>query len=253
MAQIVSITSGKGGVGKTAFAVNLAAYLSSKKNRVLLIDADLGLANVHILCGAKPSYTLSDYIEDKADIADIVVEGPAGVKMISGGSGVAEMANLDEENRNKILKAIVGLKRWCDIIIIDTAAGISRAVTDFIQISEQTIVICTPNFAAIADAYGVMKVVTSEGYWGKINLVVNRVLSSEEAEAVFKKLQGCTERFLGLGISMLGFVPEDPAVNKAVQKRSPFVMSFPGSVASKYLQMIGDEVEKWIANKVEAR
>jgi len=252
MAKIISVTSGKGGVGKTAFGVNLGTSLASKGHRVLFIDADLGLANAHILCGTKPAKTLSQYIEGRADIADIVLDGPGGMKLISGGSGVAEMANLDDKGRQKILQAVDSLRPWCDVIIIDTAAGISCSVTDFVKMSDEAVVVCTPNFAAIADAYGIMKVVTADGYAGKVRLVVNRVLAPEEASAVYKKLQGCTGRFLSLDLALLGYLPEDPSVNRAVQKRQPFLVAFPEAVVSKYMRQLAETVEKELIGSVKS-
>ena len=252
MAQILSVTSGKGGVGKTSFAVNLGTALAASGRKTLILDADLGLANAHILCGSRPEKTLSDYVEGKVDLPEVIVEGPGGLRLISGGSGVAEMANLDEEGREKILQAVMSLTPWVDVVIIDTAAGISRSVTDFIKISDHTMVVCTPNFAAIADAYGIIKVITSEGYKGGLHLLVNRVLSMDEAEAVYKKLQGCTKRFLGLDIELLGFLPEDPAVNKAVQKRNPYLLSFPDTVVSRYLGEVAKKVENAFLEKIQA-
>ena len=251
MAQILSVTSGKGGVGKTSFAVNLATSLARGGRRTLILDADLGLANAHILCGSRPEKPLSDYVEGKVDLPEVIVQGPEGLRMISGGSGVAEMANLDEGGREKILQAVLSLTPWVDVIIIDTAAGISRSVTDFIKISDHTLVVCTPNFAAIADAYGIMKVITSEGYKGGLHLLVNRVLSMDEAEAVYKKLRGCTNRFLGLDIQLLGFLPEDPAVNKAVQRRIPYLLSFPDSVVCRYLNQVAKKVEDTLLEKIQ--
>jgi len=247
MARIIAVTSGKGGVGKTSFAVNLGTALAARERRVLLLDADLGLANAHILCGSRPEKTLSDYVEGRAEIAEIIAAGPGGLKMISGGSGVAEMANLGEAGREKIVQAVLGLDPWCDAIIVDTAAGISRSVTDFVRIADEAVVVCTPNFAAIADAYGIMKVVASEGFRGRMHLVVNRVLSMEEAEGVYKKLQGCTTRFLNLRIELLGYLPEDPVVNRAVQRRTPFLLAFPDAVASRYMGQLAEKLETLIA------
>ena len=189
-AVIFSVTSGKGGVGKTSLAVNIATDFASRGYRTVLVDTDLGLANTHILCGVQPQRTLSDYLEGKAQLADIITDGPQGVKLISGGSGVKEMANLDEVGRDRVLAAIKELRPFCDLVILDTGAGISTSVTDFVSISDHTLVVTTSNFAAIADAYGIVKIMVQEGYKSAMHLLVNRVRSPAEAEQVYKKLKG---------------------------------------------------------------
>ncbi len=246
LAKIFAVTSGKGGVGKTSVAVSLAAEFASRGYRTIVVDADLGLANAHILAGLKPTKTLSDYLDGTAELAEIVVPGPAGVKFISGGSGVREMANLDAEDRQRILKAVQELRPYCDLILLDTAAGISHSVTDFVSISDHTILVTTSNFAAIADAYGIIKVMVQDGYQNAMHLIINRVRSPEEAEQVFKKLKGCTDRFLSFALNWLGLLPEDSCVEGAVLKRTPFCEAFPGSVATRYLKKLATALERYL-------
>lgn len=245
-AVIFSVTSGKGGVGKTSVAVSIATEFARRGFRTVLMDTDLGLANTHILAGLKPEKTLSDYLEGRVELAQIIVDGPAGVKYISGGSGVKEMANLDDGGRDKILHAVQELRPFCDLILLDTGAGVSRSVTDFVSISNHTIVVTTSNFAAIADAYGIIKIMVQDGYKSAMHLLVNRVRSPEEAEQVFKKLKGCTERFLSFDLNWLGLLPEDNSVEGAVLKRLPFCEAFPGSVATRYLKKIVTALERFL-------
>ena len=245
-AKIIAITSGKGGVGKTSLSVNLACELSRRGHRTIVVDTDLGLANAHILAGIKPKMTLSDYIEGKAELAEIIEDGPCQVKFISGGSGVQEMANLDDNGRARICVAIEELQPFCDIILLDTGAGVSKGVTDFITMAEQTILVTTSNFASIADAYGIVKVIVQDGYDRPIHAVVNRVRSPEEAEQVFLKLKGCTDRFLSFDLNWLGLLPEDSSVEGAVLKRTPFSEIFPGSVAARYLAKLVTALERYI-------
>lgn len=245
-ATVFCVTSGKGGVGKTAFAVNTAVEFARRGYRTIVVDADLGLANAHILGGVKPAKTLSDLLDKKAELHEIIVDGPGGAKFVSGGSGVAEMANLDDAGRKRIVDAVQALKPYCDIVVIDTGAGVSKAVTDFVAISDHTIVVTTSNFAAIADAYGIVKIMVQEGYRRSMHLVVNRVRSPEEAEQVFKKLKGCTERFLSFDLNWLGLLPEDTSVEGAVTKRSPFCESFPNSVATRYLKKVVTSLERFL-------
>lgn len=245
-AKIVAITSGKGGVGKTTLSVNLACELARRGHRTIVVDTDLGLANAHILAGIKPEKTLSDYIEGNAELAEIIVDGPCKVKFISGGSGVKQMANLDDNGRARICVAIEELQPFCDVILLDTGAGVSKGVTDFVTLAEQTILVTTSNFASIADAYGIVKVVVQDGYDKPVHCVVNRVRSPEEAEQVFLKLKGCTERFLDFDLNWLGLLPEDSSVEGAVLKRSPFSEIFPGSVAARYLTKLVTGLERFI-------
>jgi len=246
-AAVFAVTSGKGGVGKTSLSVNLASEFSQRGYRTVVVDTDLGLANAHILAGVKPTRTLSDYIEGRAALADIIEDGPANVKFISGGSGVQGMANLDDEGRNRILNAINEVRPFCDVVIIDTGAGVAKNVTDFVALADHTIVVTTSNFAAIADAYGIIKVVALNGYENPMHCVVNRVRSPEEAEQVFMKLKGCTERFLGFGLNWLGLLPEDNSVEGAVLKRVPFNEAFPGSVASRYLAKLVTALARYVS------
>ncbi len=248
LATIFSVCSGKGGVGKTSMSVNLATEFSSRGYRTIVVDADLGLSNTHILAGLKPEKTLSDYLEGSVELADIIMDGPCGVKYISGGSGVREMADLDSSGRNSILDAIQSIRPHCDLVIVDTAAGISRAVTDFVSISDHTIVVTTSNFAAIADAYGIIKVVVQDGYKNSLHLAINRVRSPEEGEQVYKKLKGCTERFLSFDLNWLGLLPEDNSVEGAVLKRLPFCEAFPASVATRYLKKLATALERYLTS-----
>ncbi len=246
LATVLAVTSGKGGVGKTSLAVNMACEFSRRGYRTIIIDTDLGLANTHILAGIKPSKTLSDYLEGRAELAGIIEEGPCKVRFISGGSGVQDMANLDESGRARVLAAIEEIRPFCDVVIVDTGAGVSKGVTDFVQIADHTIVVTTSNFAAIADAYGIIKVVAQNGYQNPMHCVVNRVRSPEEAEQVFAKLKGCTERFLGFDLNWLGLLPEDNSVEGAVLKRAPFSEAFPSSVASRYLTKLVTALTRYV-------
>ena len=247
-ATVFAVTSGKGGVGKTSLSVNLAVEFSKRGYRTIIVDTDLGLANTHILAGIKPARTLSDYVEGKAQLVEIIEDGPGKVKFISGGSGVKEMANLDDGGRQRIITAIDELKPYCDVIILDTGAGVAKNVTDFVMMADHTIVVTTSNFAAIADAYGIIKVVVQDGYHNVVHCVVNRVRSPEEAEQVFLKLKGCTERFLGFDLNWLGLLPEDNSVEGAVLKRSPFSEAFPGSVAARYLAKLVTSLERYVGS-----
>ena len=245
-AAIIAVTSGKGGVGKTSITVSVACELARRGHRTVVIDTDLGMANAHIIAGIKPEKTLADYVAGAAELAEIIANGPAGVKFISSGSGVKDMANLDDNGRARICLAIEELSAYCDIILLDTGAGAGKGVTDFVSIADQTVLVTTSNFAAIADAYGILKVVVKDGHTKPIHTVINRVRSPEEAEQVFLKLSGCAERFLGFDLNCLGLLPEDSSVEGAVSKRTPFSVAFPESVAARYLAELASGLERLV-------
>ena len=179
-ARIISVTSGKGGVGKTSLSVNLAAHLSKQGTKILLIDADLGLSNVEIMLGVTPSYTLKDVIKHGKDIEDVIINGPYNLDFISGGNGFLELAELSEIEREEILIKIHKLEELYDIIIIDTGAGISKNVTDFLAISDEILVITTSEPTALTDAYSIMKVINEGQLKQKVGLIINRVKSKSE-------------------------------------------------------------------------
>ncbi|MFO1053391.1 MAG: AAA family ATPase [Planctomycetota bacterium] len=249
LATVIAVTSGKGGVGKTSVSVNVATELASRGYRTVLVDVDLGLANAHILAGRAPGKTLFDWLAGRAEFSEIVIDGPGGIKLISGGSGVKELADLDEAGRKRLLEAVNALKPHCDVVILDTGAGISSGVTDFVSIADHTLVVTTSNFAAIADAYGIVKVLVQSGHKKPLHLVVNRVRSPEEAEQVFKKLQGCTQRFLNNELNWLGLLPEDHSVEGAVLQRTPFCEAYPASVVTKYLKKVVSALERYLPKR----
>ena len=231
-AKIISVTSGKGGVGKTSLSVNLAAHLSKHGTRILLIDADLGLSNVEIMLGVTPSYTLKDVIKHGKDIEEVIINGPYNLDFISGGNGFLELAELSELEREEILIKIHKLEELYDIIIIDTGAGISKNVTAFLTISDEIIVITTSEPTALTDAYSIMKVISEEKLKKKIGLIINRVKTKSEFQQASNILISTAKKFLGEEIKSLGYVYEDPNVRKTIYKKTPFVIYYPDSKAS---------------------
>ena len=231
-ARIISVTSGKGGVGKTSLSVNLAAHLSKQGTKILLIDADLGLSNVEIMLGVTPSYTLKDVIKHGKDIEDVIINGPYNLDFISGGNGFLDLAELSEIERGEILIKIHKLEELYDIIIIDTGAGISKNVTAFLTISDEIIVITTSEPTALTDAYSIMKVISEEKLKQKIGLIINRVKTKSEFQQASNILISTAKKFLGEEIKSLGYVYEDPNVRKTIYKKTPFVIYYPDSKAS---------------------
>ena len=243
-AKVVAVTSGKAGVGKTSLAFNVGCELSRRGYRTVLIDADLGLASPHILTGARPEQPLADDVSGAATLADVVTPSPCGLRLVRVSSRAGHLADLDDEDRGRICRAVEQLRADCDVILLDTAAGAGRDVTDFVALADETVLVTTNNFAAIADACGVVEVLDRDGFDRPVHAVVNRARSAEEAAQVFAKLRGCTERFLGFELKWLGLLPEHSSVEGAASQRTPLSEAFPGSAAARYLAELVSGLER---------
>ncbi|MDK2932303.1 MAG: flagellar biosynthesis protein FlhG [Clostridiales bacterium] len=240
--KVITVTSGKGGVGKTNISVNLAINLSKMGYRVVILDADLGLANIDILFGISPHYTLLDVINDDKSIFDILSDGPMNVKFISGGSGVEEMTRLEKWQLEAIIEKMASLDKIADIVIVDTGAGISENVIRFIYAADEVILVTTPEPTAIMDAYALVKTVTKENKDVTIKLLVNRAENIKEALNAINKLCFATDTFLGVKLQQLGYVLYDTNVVKAVKQQEPFILSFPKSLVSRQLNDIAHKL-----------
>ncbi|MCG0274568.1 MAG: MinD/ParA family protein [Thermosediminibacteraceae bacterium] len=235
--RVIAVTSGKGGVGKTNLAVNLSIVLQKMGKNVLLIDADLGLANVDLITGITPRFNLFHVLNSQKSINDIILEGPAGIKIIPGASGLYSLANLSENEINCLIKAFSNIDMSIDIIVIDTGAGISKNVINLVRASREVIVITTPEYTALTDAYAVIKLVHE--YVEKIHLVVNKADNYKVAEATAQKLINTSSKFLNTTIYYLGFILEDKTIFQANMEQVPFYLKFPNSLSSKCLLNIG--------------
>lgn len=244
-ANIITITSGKGGVGKSNVAVNLALDLISKGKRVLIIDADLGLANVEILMGVIPKFTLNDVIDGNKTFKEIICEGEGGLKFISGGSGIENLANLSEDKLVRFSKELSDLDDEFDVIIIDTGAGISQTVMTFARIAHQILLVTTSDPTAITDAYALLKVLSSnEENAPDVKVVVNMVKNKSDAEGVFNKLNLVCEKFLDRSLEVIEFIPDDSALEKSVRKQKPVYLEYPRSEVSNAFKKLGTKIEK---------
>jgi flagellar biosynthesis protein FlhG len=227
------VTSGKGGVGKTNLAVNLALSLASLGQRVTLIDTDLGLANIDLVLGLTPEYHLGHFFAGERSLQEIVINGPCGVKVIAGGSGLQELANLSERHMERCLEYLIELEEETDFILFDTGAGISHKVVQFIVAADEVLVVTTSEPTAIADAYGVIKVLAKENPQALVYLVVNMVRMESEGKQVLDRLQMVAEKFLDFTVEPLGMVFYDALVPKAVKKQEPFFLINPQATASQ--------------------
>lgn len=236
--RAIAVTSGKGGVGKTNIAANLALALAQRKQRVLVLDADLGLANVDIVMGMLPRYNLMHVLHGDMTLDEIISAGPLGVSVIASGSGVRELANLTDEARTRLLSALASLKSGYDFLIIDTAAGLSRNVLGFVLAADEILVVTTSENTALLDAYSMIKVVFLENPQAHVRLVVNMVRDEAEAREVSDKLTVLAHRFLGAAIAPLGYVVRDARVSEAIREQNPLLMLYPTAPASRCIKAI---------------
>jgi flagellar biosynthesis protein FlhG len=232
--QFISITSGKGGVGKSSFALNLGISLANMKDspkKVVVFDADLGLANIHVLLGAIPKNNLLHVIKGQKKISEIIYKTDLGVDFIAGASGFTQLANLKEEEKENLIEALREIS-YADYVIIDTSAGISANVISFVLAANEVIVITTPEPTSITDAYGIIKAIVTESENANIKLVLNRVRNPAEANKVAKKIIEICAQFLNIKIENIGFIYDDPLVAEAVRKQTPFVQMYPNANVS---------------------
>lgn len=232
-ARVLTVTSGKGGVGKSNVAVNLGISLAKQGKNVAVIDMDLGLANVNVITGVNPSHNLFDVFKDRQDLVDIVERGPEGVLIVAGASGKDELANLRGNECKQFLDQLAQLDDAVDIIIMDTAAGLSRSVMQFVRGADQTLLVTTPEPTAITDAYALVKASVRKDPKPRFKLVVNRASSIMEASKVADKMKRVGNEFLNVPLDVLGYMVEDPAVQKAVRRRRPFVLDAPDARATQ--------------------
>ncbi|MDR0496374.1 MAG: MinD/ParA family protein [Treponema sp.] len=243
--KIITITSGKGGVGKTNVSVNIALAYARLGKKVVVMDADLGLANVNIMLNMVPRYNLYDMIRKGKTMKDILVETDYGISIVAGALGISQVANLTEEERHNFIEELNTLS-FADIIIIDTSAGVSSNVLDFIAAADDVIIITTPEPTAITDAYGIIKIIATEydNLDVELKLVVNRVKSAVEAKKVADRMTNIAGQFLNLKVDYLGFIYDDPIVAQAVLRQRPFLVIDPRSKASICVQHIVGKMEK---------
>jgi len=237
-ARVVAVSSGKGGVGKTTIVVNLALALAQAGHRVALIDADLGTANVDVMLKIDPLFNLSHVISGDKDLQEIMVEGPYGLHVVPGGSGLQELANLNEWQFGRLLTSLAELEKSHDLLLIDTGAGLSKNVTNFFLAADEVVVVTNPEPPATLDAYGLLKVASEQGRKHGIHLVVNRAESPSEAGMVAQKFIETAQKFLDLRVNYLGHVPTDPTVLQAIKKQQPLLIHFPQSVATSSVRRI---------------
>lgn len=216
---VYSITSGKGGVGKTAVVANLAFHLASLGKRVLILDADLGLANIDVVFGLSPAFNLNHFFTGEQDLQQIMVDGPMGIKILPAGSGIQNFTRLDSHQKMRLLDGLDSMQTHFDYVLIDTEAGISENVTYFNTAAQEILVVTTPEPTAITDAYALMKLLSTQYHEKHFNLVINQIRTEDEALEVYRKLTMVANRYLDISIDYLGSIPEDKLMIDSIRKQ----------------------------------
>ena len=240
--RTLAVTSGKGGVGKSTLATNLAILCARAGKRVLLVDADLSLANLDLLLGMIPRHNLGDVLSGKRGIEEVVLETPYGIKLLPASSGIERLADLDDFSREKLLRELSKFEESCDLLILDTATGIGRQTLHFASAADEVAIVTTPEPTAFSDAYATLKVLANRSRCGQPFLVVNRANSAQEARRTAKRIQTVAQRFLGFEPELLGHIPEDVTVGTSVLRQEPLVSLFPQSPAAQALLKLTDRL-----------
>jgi flagellar biosynthesis protein FlhG len=242
LARVITVTSGKGGVGKSNTAINLAIQFRKMGQKVIILDADFGLANIEIMFGAVPKHNLCDLIYQKKSIKDIITWGPMDVGFISGGSGITGMSNLSRENLSYIIQNLAELDAMADTIIVDTGAGISDSVLEFLIASGEILLITTPEPTSITDSYSLIKALRRHPRFSsetsQIKVIANKVTDEREAEALYRKLEAVVARYLHLPISYLGMIPQDTQLARAVMQQTPVSLNNPRARSAMAYEVI---------------
>ena len=240
--RCIAVTGGKGGVGKTNISVNLATNLSKLNKRVILLDADLGLANVDVVLGLSPEKNLSHVIENQCGLEDVLLEGPEGIKIVPASSGVKRMANLNNLEQSGLISAFSSISDQLDIMIIDTAAGINESVINFSRAAGEVIVVVCDEPASIADAYALIKVLSRDYAVNKVHLICNQVESKAHGEVLLNQMLKVINKYLDVAVNYLGSIPEDSYLRKAVKRQVTVSSAYPRSRASEAFREIAKKL-----------
>ena len=243
--RVVAVTGGKGGVGKTNVSINLSIALSQREQRVLLLDADLGLANIDVLLGLKPERNLEDVYAGECELSDVIIDGPQGIRIIPASSGTQSMVQLGHQQHAGLIHAFSEMSDDIDVLVVDTAAGISDSVINFIRAAQEVLVVVCDEPSSITDAYALMKLLNRDYGVDAFRIVANQTRSEKEGRALYQRLLSTTDRFLDVMLRYEGEVPNDDSVRKAVRKQRAVIDAYPKSDASKAFNRLADQLLKW--------
>jgi flagellar biosynthesis protein FlhG len=243
--QVIAVSGGKGGVGKTNVSINLAVSLAQIGRQVMILDADLGLANIDVALGLHPKFDLSHVLRGEKDLDEIIIEGPEGIRLIPGASGIQHMAELSPAEHAGIISAFSEMGSDIDTMIVDTAAGISDTVISFTRASQEVIVVVCDEPASITDAYAIIKLLNKEYGNTRFRILSNMVRSAQEGRDLYNKMCAVTDRYLDVMLSFMGAIPYDDYLKKAVKSQKPVVTAFPRSKAAQAFKNLARKVESW--------
>ena len=243
--RVIAVASGKGGVGKTNVSVNLGVSLSKMGQRVLLMDADMGLANVDIMLGLQTKYNLAHVLDGEKTLEEVIVEGPSGLKIIPAASGVSRMAQLTAMENAGIINAFSELSGKLDILLVDTAAGIADSVVSFCRAAQEVVIVVTDEPASITDAYALIKVLSRDFKLTRFRLLANQSRSEQHGRALYEKLAKVCEQFLDVSLDYMGTVPFDHDLREAVQRQVPVTLYKPNSESAKAFKNMAQKIEHW--------
>lgn len=254
-ARVITVTSGKGGVGKSNVAVNLAVQMRKMGKKVLVFDADFGLANVEVMFGAIPKYNLGDVIYRGRGIREIISEGPLGIGFISGGTGVTGLNDLSQEQVVYLIRSLGELDRLADVIIVDTGAGISSHVLEFAMASPEVLLVTTPDPSSLTDSYSLLKAIYKNPKFkpddSRISVLANRVISAEEGRGVYEKLNSVVAQFLQGELFYAGMIPQDSALEKSVRQQKTVSLNMPASKSAKAFEVVANNVLNYEQNQIK--
>lgn len=246
VSRVITVTSGKGGVGKSTLTVNLAIQLSGLGKKVVILDADFGLANIEVMLGIRPDYNLADLMFRGKELKDIIIQGPENIGFISGGSGIQELSRLTREQVVYLVSKLYELDELADIILVDTGAGISDSVLEFVSASNEVLLVATPEPTSITDAYALLKTLNRRSGFSKedttIKMVANRIKTKEDGDTLYSKLGLVVDKFLSLKMEYIGAIPDDPNCGKAIMQQQPISLSEPRSASVKAIRSIAEKL-----------
>ncbi len=243
--RAIAVTGGKGGVGKTNVSVNLAVAMADIGKRVLILDADLGLANIDVVLGLHPEFDLSHVLRGEKTLEEVVIEGPSGVKIVPAASGIRQMAELSEAEHAGLIRGFSDLSHDLDVLIVDTAAGISDTVISFSRAVQELIVVVCDEPASITDAYAMIKLLNREYGINRFRILANMTRSAQEGRDLYNKLCRVTDRYLDVMLNFMGSIPYDEYMRKAIKSQRPVVHAFPRSSSAQILKNLAQKADNW--------